>query len=191
MEAPNWKRHVRSFILPLLACGIIPSGAYLLEIRYLPDLMAILFRWMTEIFSESIFAWLHPMRWTAAVLLILIGFMLWLFTVRLFHNVGRGTLAPWDPTQRLVTIGPYAYCRNPMITGVLFFILGEALAVGSVLIFGWCLFFFMINTFYFVYSEEPGLRKRFGEEYIEYCARVSRWWPRCRRAARLQSTSQS
>ena len=28
--------------------------------------------------------------------------------------------------------------------------------------------------------EEPGLRRRFGAEYEEYCARVPRWLPRVR-----------
>jgi protein-S-isoprenylcysteine O-methyltransferase Ste14 len=30
---------------------------------------------------------------------------------------GRGTLAPWDPPQRLVISGPYRYLRHPMISG--------------------------------------------------------------------------
>ena len=47
------------------------------------------------------------------------GFCLFAWCVALFSRVGRGTLAPWDPTQRLVAVGPYRYMRNPMITGVL------------------------------------------------------------------------
>jgi protein-S-isoprenylcysteine O-methyltransferase Ste14 len=29
-----------------------------------------------------------------------------------------------------------------------------------------------------VFYEEPTLRKKFGEDYIEYCRNVRRWWPR-------------
>jgi protein-S-isoprenylcysteine O-methyltransferase Ste14 len=49
-------------------------------------------------------------------------------TISLFAALGRGTLAPWDPTRRLVVAGPYRHVRNPMITGVLSVLLGE----------GWC-----------------------------------------------------
>jgi protein-S-isoprenylcysteine O-methyltransferase Ste14 len=40
---------------------------------------------------------------------------------------------------------------------------------------------FVINTIYFIFSEEPGLEKRFGEEYVEYKKNVPRWVPRFRR----------
>ena len=53
------------------------------------------------------------------------------WTVALFAGVGRGTLAPWDPPERLVVRGPYRYVRNPMITGVVSVLLGEAALFGS------------------------------------------------------------
>lgn len=40
------------------------------------------------------------------------------------------------------------------------------------------LFFFTLNHFYFIFHKEPGLAKRFGEEYEEYCRNVPRWIPR-------------
>ena len=38
--------------------------------------------------------------------------------------------------------------------------------------------FFLINTVYFMASEEPGLERRFGEDYRRYKAAVPRWRPR-------------
>src|SRR5215217_7872095 len=58
--------------------------------------------------------------------LLAAGLALWLWTVRLFVRVGRGTLAPWDPPRRLVVEGPYRHVRNPMITAVLAVLLGQA-----------------------------------------------------------------
>ena len=43
------------------------------------------------------------------------GLVLFIYTVFLFRTIGKGTLAPWSPTQKLIIKGPYKYCRNPMI----------------------------------------------------------------------------
>ena len=44
------------------------------------------------------------------------GLLLFSWCVRLFAQIGRGTLAPWDPARKLVAVGPYRYVRNPMIS---------------------------------------------------------------------------
>lgn len=110
--------------------------------------------------------------------LVIAGLTMIFATVSLFSSSGEGTLAPWSPTQKLVIRGPYAYTRNPMISGVLAALLGESLLFESSAIFLWFLLFFLINNVYFSVSEEPGLLKRFGEEYEEYRKHVPRWIPR-------------
>ena len=47
------------------------------------------------------------------------GLMLFSWCVKLFAQIGQGTLAPWDPTRKLVAVGPYRYVRNPMISASL------------------------------------------------------------------------
>lgn len=105
---------------------------------------------------------------------------LWLFasTVTLFARVGRGTLAPWDPTSRLVVNGPYRRVRNPMISGVLFVLLGEAAILASPALLAWAGVFLAANALWMPLVEEPGLRRRFGADYEEYAAHVPRWLPR-------------
>jgi protein-S-isoprenylcysteine O-methyltransferase Ste14 len=112
------------------------------------------------------------------VLVGLVGFALFAWCVALFARVGRGTLAPWDPTRRLVVVGPYRHVRNPMISGVLGMLLGEALVLGSRVVAAWCATFLVINQIYFVLLEEPGLVARFGDDYRAYRAAVPRWVPR-------------
>ncbi len=114
----------------------------------------------------------------SGAVLIAAGLALWCWTVRLFARVGRGTLAPWDPTQRLVVEGPYRHVRNPMISAVAGVLLGQALAFGSVELLIWLGLFVAINTAYFALVEEPGLERRFGDEYREYRRTVPRWLPR-------------
>ncbi len=112
--------------------------------------------------------------------LIALGLLLVLSTIRLFATIGRGTLAPWDPTTRLVVRGPYRYVRNPMISGVLFVLLGEAALFGSLALLLWFGLVLMVNAVYMPLVEEPGLKRRFGEEYERYRAHVPRWIPRVR-----------
>jgi len=114
----------------------------------------------------------------SGLVLIIVGICVIAVTVSMFIRIGQGTLAPWNPTQKLVTSGPYAYMRNPMITGVLVVLLGEMLAAHSSRLFIWLVVFFIINHLYFLVSEEPGLVKRFGGEYLEYKKNVPRWLPR-------------
>jgi protein-S-isoprenylcysteine O-methyltransferase Ste14 len=99
-------------------------------------------------------------------------------TIRLFVTVGRGTLAPWDPPQHLVVRGAYRHVRNPMISGVLFVLLGESLLTASLPLFAWFLAFLVVNSVYIPLSEEPGLVRRFGDDYLAYKRNVPRWVPR-------------
>ena len=116
----------------------------------------------------------------AGAVLIGIGVALFVATLRRFAGEGQGTLAPWDPPRRLVVRGPYRYVRNPMISGVLMVLAGEALVLLSRAHFMWALVFFVINALYIPLLEEPMLAMRFGESYNEYCRHVPRLVPRLR-----------
>ncbi len=109
-----------------------------------------------------------------------LGLGLAAWTMRLFATRGRGTPAPWDPPRRLVVAGPYRHVRNPMISAVLLILLAEALLLRSWALAGWLLVFAVGNAFYFPLVEEPGLRRRFGQAYLDYSAEVPRWIPRLR-----------
>ena len=112
------------------------------------------------------------------VALVAVGFAMWMWTVRLFQRIGRGTLAPWDPTSKLVVEGPYSRVRNPMISAVVTLLVGQALFFGSLGILAWAALFLAVNHVFFVLAEEPGLERRFGDEYRAYKAAVPRWLPR-------------
>lgn len=157
---------------------------HLLSVLLLPFVVVVVVpRWILR----SLAAW--DLRWTETFLTpvgqvlggVVFGAGLGLFAwcLVLFARIGRGTLAPWDPTRRLVAVGPYRYVRNPMISGVAAMLLGEALFFGSALLASWVVLFILVNHVYFVVSEEPGLERRFGAAYTEYKDRVPRWLP-CR-----------
>ena len=112
--------------------------------------------------------------------LIGLGLTLMHRTISLFASAGGGTLAPWDPTRRLVVRGPYRHVRNPMISGVLAVLLGEAALFGSLALLAWFAVVLAVNAVYLPLVEEPGLRRRFGAGYDAYREHVPRWLPRLR-----------
>jgi protein-S-isoprenylcysteine O-methyltransferase Ste14 len=109
-----------------------------------------------------------------------VGLLLMARAIALFAREGRGTLAPWDPTSRLVVRGPYRHVRNPMISGVMFLLAGEAAFFGSWALAVWFACFVLVNAVWIPLVEEPGLERRFGEDYLVYREAVPRWIPRLR-----------
>jgi protein-S-isoprenylcysteine O-methyltransferase Ste14 len=109
---------------------------------------------------------------------IALGLTLMYHTIALFVTMGKGTLAPWMPTERLVVRGIYRHVRNPMITGVSCVLLGEVRLFTSYPLLLWFLLFLVINMIYIPLVEEPGLEKRFGDDYKLYKENVPRWIPR-------------
>lgn len=114
----------------------------------------------------------------AGALLSLIGLAGFILVVQFFIRLGDGTIMPWDPTRRLITAGIYGHTRNPMILSLIVLQLGEALLFGSLGVLLLALVNFIVNNLYFFLSEEPGLEKRFGQEYLVYRRNVPRWLPR-------------
>jgi protein-S-isoprenylcysteine O-methyltransferase Ste14 len=101
-------------------------------------------------------------------LLVAVGlaFAQWSIFIQFTH--GRGTPLPMMPTQRLITTGPFQYCRNPMTLGTILAYLGLSVAaatiVGIVIVVS-------LGTLLLVYlkrMEEKELAERFGEEYLAY-----------------------
>jgi protein-S-isoprenylcysteine O-methyltransferase Ste14 len=82
---------------------------------------------------------------------------------------GRGTPAPITPTNRLVTTGPYSWCRNPIELGtnIYFLVLGiffDSLVTGIL-----CMFFgLVLGIAYIKLIEEKEMLVRFGKPYDDY-----------------------
>lgn len=106
------------------------------------------------------------------------GVVLFVSSLYEFVTRGRGTLAPWDPPRHLVVHGPYRFVRNPMISGVLLFLVAEAMLLQTPAHAWWAAGFAAINAIYIPLIEEPQLERRFGEAYRAYCRTVPRLLPR-------------
>ena len=156
---------------------------HILAIAALPFTMAVLIPlWVAR--SNTTLAFgdtpLSRLAQFAGLICLSIGLLLFLSSLRRFAVEGEGTLAPWDPPRRLVVRGPYRYVRNPMISGVVFVLFGEALILLSRPHLSWALTFLAINAIYIPLLEEPQLQSRFGDEYSVYRHNVPRLIPRFR-----------
>ena len=116
----------------------------------------------------------------SGVAVLAAGLLLFAASLRRFATEGQGTLAPWDPPQKLVVRGPYRFVRNPMISGVIFVLFAEALVLLSLPHATWALAFLGLNLVYIPLFEEPQLERRFGDAYREYRRHVPRIVPRLR-----------
>jgi protein-S-isoprenylcysteine O-methyltransferase Ste14 len=103
-----------------------------------------------------------------SVPVLLVGLLLCLWTVLLFLRA-KGTPVPINPPRKVITTGPYAYCRNPMLTGVFLLLFGLAIWYGSIsLFFIFTPLYILLHVVELKMIEEPELAERFGEEYLEY-----------------------
>lgn len=102
--------------------------------------------------------------------------ILWGYLTFIF--VGKGTPFHALPADKLIIKGLYRYVRNPMVIGVLFVFLGEAIFFESTVILIYMIIGISVYNLFLVIYEEPQLRRRFGDSYIKYCREVPRWIPR-------------
>jgi protein-S-isoprenylcysteine O-methyltransferase Ste14 len=82
--------------------------------------------------------------------------------------------------RMLVTVGPYAFVRNPLYWGNLLILLGFALLSGLVWLIPIVIILFFIQYQCIVLWEEDCLREFFPSEAEDYFRRVPRWLPKWR-----------
>ena len=110
-----------------------------------------------------------------AALTALAGVVVLLASVWEFFAAGHGTLAPIDPPRQLVVSGLYRFTRNPMYTGVVAVLLGQAWFFSSVLLLEYAVTVLLCFHLFVVFYEEPSLESRFGESYLAYRKAIPRW----------------
>jgi protein-S-isoprenylcysteine O-methyltransferase Ste14 len=159
-------RKIRNFFTPLgalfFAITIFSFVIIALLIDKLLGITDILPRLLSLILASLFFL----------VALVLIG-----WSVLTFLRA-KGTPVPFNPPPQLVTTGPYAYVRNPMLTGVFALLFGFGALHGSVSLLAiFTPLFIFINVWELKAIEEPELLKRFGKVYIEYRKSTPMFFP--------------
>ena len=106
--------------------------------------------------------------------LVVLGFscMMW---ARMLFTSRHTTLFVGRQSSQLVCDGPFRVSRNPMYVGVVVFLVGLAVWIGT-----WPFYLavpvtFLLLNFCHVPREERLLRELFGERYLAYSKEVRRW----------------
>jgi protein-S-isoprenylcysteine O-methyltransferase Ste14 len=101
--------------------------------------------------------------------LLAAGLVLWGWCVTLFKGKG----VPFNPPSQLVVAGPYAWVRNPMLSGLCVALFGAGFILQSVsMLLLWTPAFVLLNVMELTLVEEPELERRLGATYKEYRERV-------------------
>jgi protein-S-isoprenylcysteine O-methyltransferase Ste14 len=114
-----------------------------------------------------------PYRWLGLALTVP-GLAIVLHAGAAFLKAETGLL-PFSEATRLVTDGLYRFTRNPMYLGMVGFLFGLAMILGSLGSFLPPALFTLIIDRQFIRNEEAFLLDRFGAEYRDYLQRVRRW----------------
>jgi len=121
----------------------------------------------------------EPVNLIVGLLLVIIGWPFAIWSVYVQYKIGEGTPAPVVPTKRLITSGPYKYCRNPMAFGTLLFYVGLSIIFNSISTLFILIPLVLVPVLVFIkIVEEKELEVRFGREYVEYKQRTPFLIPR-------------
>jgi len=108
----------------------------------------------------------------AIVMLPGLGLMIW--AARVFRKSGTGFQLQGGGSN-MVTSGPFRFSRNPMYLGMLIWLIGLAVLLGSLIVFIFPIIFFLLANFVLIPIEERKMEQVFGQQFIEYRRQVRRW----------------
>jgi protein-S-isoprenylcysteine O-methyltransferase Ste14 len=118
---------------------------------------------------------MEPMNWILGFVLIVLG-----EAIRLAGVAAAGTVTRRRSrtVQRLVTYGIFAWMRNPLYVGNFLIWIGFTVISGVLWFLPIAIVLFAAEYTLIVRYEEGVLESIFGEEYLTYKHRTSRWFPR-------------
>ena len=121
--------------------------------------------------EKVVFDW--PWR-GIGLMLMAVGLALSVWGVWVFKKAGT-TVKPFRESSGIVQEGPYRFTRNLMYLGLVIFLFGLWVLLGTLLPVIMVPIFWVLIRVRVISVEEKMLRKKFGQEYEDYCKKVRRW----------------
>jgi protein-S-isoprenylcysteine O-methyltransferase Ste14 len=105
----------------------------------------------------------------------IIGSVALIFWSVITFRLAKTSLITVKPTTALVTDGPFRFTRNPMYLGSALLYLGVGLWLNALWVVVMLVPLLLVIQSYVIVREERYMERKFGQEYLQYKARVRRW----------------
>ena len=158
---------VRAAIFTLLIPGVVAG--------LIPYLLSL------SMYSQAGFGWVR----FPGIPVLAGGVLLYLVSLLSFVVRGGGTPAIWfvrpfrfligEEPGRLVGQAVYRHTRNPMFLGVLLSVFGQGLLFDDLSYHLYGVGLLAIFHGVIVFLEEPHLKEKYGDAYLECCKKTLRW----------------
>ena len=132
-------------------------------------LLGFLLRWVAPF---------HVLPWEVSVPLgpLVVGAAFGVFFWAVFTmRTGQASIPTSEPTDAIVTHGPYGFSRNPIYVAMLGLQLGIGIWTDSAWFFILAIISATLLWWGVISREERYLERKFGAEYLAYRTRVRRW----------------
>ncbi|WP_108512293.1 methyltransferase family protein [Bradyrhizobium algeriense] len=138
--------------------------------------------WALAVLAGLALNWLMPWPFLPAVIsagrfgAIVFALALALVAWAIFTMTRAGSNVPTNlPTTTIVETGPYRFTRNPIYLGMVLGLIGLAIAFNSLWLLMTLVPFALVIRYGVIAREEAYLKRKFGDVYRRYRARVRRW----------------
>jgi protein-S-isoprenylcysteine O-methyltransferase Ste14 len=109
------------------------------------------------------------------LILIVSGLSLAAISFRLMSKI-KTTFIPDGTPETLISTGPFKISRNPIYLGMFMLLFGVSFLMESISALLIALLFALLINYTWVSHEEKKLAEIFGQDWIEYCSKVRRWF---------------
>ncbi len=114
------------------------------------------------------------MAWMAGPAIVITAFVFF-FWAAVTMRRGGGSIPTGEPTEVILSHGPYRFSRNPIYVSMIALLIGAGIWANGL----WCIGFAVVAVFLLSWGvisrEEAYLERKFGTEYTAYKSVVRRW----------------
>ncbi|PCJ49002.1 MAG: hypothetical protein COA74_06980 [Gammaproteobacteria bacterium] len=116
-----------------------------------------------------------PFRFYLGISMVTFGAVIIIISFFTFRHA-KTRIEPWKPTSNIISTGIFSYSRNPIYLAFCFISLGIGVSLNSFWISLSFIPSIVVVFFIAIKKEELYLTNKFGDDYLEYKAKVRRWF---------------